>query len=37
MNEFEIINETDEKIEELSDLENFINFALKYLFLISFF
>ena len=31
MNEFEIINETDEKINELSTIEDFINFALKYM------
>jgi len=31
MNEFEIINNTDEDLEEISNLDEFINFALKYL------
>ena len=31
MNSFEIINETSEKIEELKEVEKFLNFALEYL------
>lgn len=31
MNEIEIINETNENIEELKDLKSFIDFAVKYL------
>ena len=31
MNNFEIFNETDEKIDELKELKDFINFALNYL------
>lgn len=30
MNRFEIINETIEKIDELSEIENVVNYALKY-------
>ena len=30
MNNFEIINETDEEIVELDEVEKLINFALKY-------
>lgn len=31
MNEFEIINNTDNDLEEINNLDEFINFALKYL------
>ena len=30
MNKFEIINETNENIEELEEVKNVVNFALKY-------
>ena len=31
MNNFEIINETDENINELKEVESLLNYALKYL------
>ena len=31
MNEFEIINNTKEELEEINTLDEFVNFALKYL------
>ncbi len=31
MNEFEIVNNTNENLKEIDELDNFINFALKYL------